>query len=425
MEEEAKISETIGTLGTKRSAGTIEIMSEANKGPLAGIRVLDLTRVVAGPYCTMFLGDLGAEVVKVEQPVVGDDTRGWGPPFAGGESAYFLCTNRNKKSLTVDLKSVDGIALVKQLAKRADVVIENFRPGAMERLGLGDKELRATNPKLVYASLSGFGADGPMADIPGYDLIVQAWGGLMSITGTPESGPLKVGVAIIDLVAGLMLGKSIVAALYAREKLGVGQKLDTSLLEAEVAALINAGSNYLIGGEVPGRWGNAHPTIVPYQSFRTADSFLVLGAASESIWKRLCPALDRADLADDPRFAKNADRVENRYELIAILSQTFLTRTTADWVAVLNQADIPCAPVQTIDQVFAAPQIQHRNMLIEVEHPTAGTVKLAGIPVKFSATPPSVRLPPPLLGEHNDDVLSSWLGMDSEEIAQLKKKSVI
>jgi crotonobetainyl-CoA:carnitine CoA-transferase CaiB-like acyl-CoA transferase len=400
-------------------------MSELNHGPLAGIRVLDLTRVLAGPYCTMFLGDLGAEVVKVEQPGVGDDTRGWGPPFAGGESAYFLCVNRNKKSLTVDLKSAEGISLIRKLAERADVLIENFRPGAMDRLGLGEKDLRAKNPKLIYASLSGFGADGPMADIPGYDLIVQAWGGLMSITGTDESGPLKVGVAIIDLVAGLMLGKSIVAALYAREKIGVGQKIDTSLLEAEVAALINAGSNYLIGGKVPGRWGNAHPTIVPYQSFQTANSFLVLGAASESIWKRLCPALGKADLADDPRFEKNANRVENRKELIDILSTVFMSRSTEDWVNVLTEADVPCAPVQTIDQVFAAPQVLHRNMLVEVDHPTAGKVRMAGVPVKFSATPASVRLPPPLLGEHNDDVLSSWLGMKTEEINQLKKKSVI
>ena len=295
----------------------------------------------------------------------------------------------------------------------------------MDRLGLGEKELRETNPRLVYASLSGFGADGPMADIPGYDLIVQAWGGLMSITGTAESGPLKVGVAIIDLVAGLMLGKSIVAALYAREKIGVGQKIDTSLLEAEVAALINAGSNYLVGGKVPGRWGNAHPTIVPYQSFQTADSFLVLGAASEAIWKRLCPALGRGELADDPRFAKNADRVEHRQELIALLAEIFLTRTTAEWVAALTEADVPCAPVQTIDQVFAAPQVLHRDMLVEIDHPTAGTVRLAGIPVKFSATPASVRLPPPLLGQHSEDVLSSWLGMSIEEIEQLKRKSVL
>jgi crotonobetainyl-CoA:carnitine CoA-transferase CaiB-like acyl-CoA transferase len=400
-------------------------MSEANNGALHGIRVLDLTRVLAGPYCTMFLGDLGAEVVKVEQPGVGDDTRGWGPPFAGGESAYFLCTNRNKKSLTVDFKSVEGIALVRQLAERADVLIENFRPSAMERLGLGEKLLREKNPRLVYASLSGFGADGPMADIPGYDLIVQAWGGLMSVTGSAESGPLKVGVAIIDLVAGLMLGKSIVAALYAREKIGVGQKLDTSLLEAEVAALINAGSNYLIGGQVPGRWGNAHPTIVPYQSFQTVDSFLVLGAASEAIWQRLCPALSRAELADDPRFARNADRVENRTELIAMLSEIFLTRTTNDWIAALTAAEVPCAPVQTIDQVFAAPQVLHRNMLVEVDHPTAGKVKLAGIPVKFSASPASVRLPPPLLGQHCAEVLSSWLGMSTEEIERLKRMGAL
>ena len=400
-------------------------MSEANIGALAGIRVLDLTRVLAGPYCTMFLGDLGAEVVKVEQPGVGDDTRGWGPPFVGGESAYFLCTNRNKKSITVDIKTAEGIELVRKLARHADVLIENFRPGALDRLGLGETALRASNPKLIYASLSGFGADGPMAGVPGYDLIVQAWGGLMSITGTPESGPLKVGVAIIDLVAGLMLGKAIVAALYAREKLGVGQKIDTSLLEAEVATLINAGSNYLVAGQIPSRWGNAHPSIVPYQSFQTADGYLVLGAASESIWQRLCPALGRAELADDPRFAKNADRVAHRQELIAILAEIFMTRTTADWVIALNRADVPCAPVQTIDQVFAAPQVLHRNMLVEVEHPTAGKVKLAGIPVKFSVTPASVRLPPPLLGEHNDDVLSSWLGMKTEEIDRLKEKSII
>lgn len=400
-------------------------MSEANNGALAGIRVLDLTRVLAGPYCTQFLGDLGAEVVKVEQPGVGDDTRGWGPPFAGGESAYFLCTNRNKKSITVDLKAPEGIAVIRKLSERADVLIENFRPGAMDRLGLGEKNLRTVNPRLVYASLSGFGADGPMADIPGYDLIVQAWGGLMSITGTEESGPLKVGVAIIDLVAGLMLGKSIVAALYAREKSGKGQKLDTSLLEAEVAALINAGSNYLIGGKVPGRWGNAHPTIVPYQSFQTANSFLVLGAASENIWQRLCPALGRPALAADPRFAKNANRVENRKALIAILSAMFLTRSTEDWITALTAADVPCAPVQTIDQVFAAPQVLHRKMLEEVDHPTAGKIKLAGIPVKFSGTPASMRLAPPLLGQHNEEVLTSWLGMNPGEIAELKAKKAL
>jgi formyl-CoA transferase len=400
-------------------------MSDLKNGPLDGIRVLDLTRVLAGPYCTMFLGDLGAEVVKVEQPGVGDDTRGWGPPFTGGESAYFLCINRNKKSITVDLKSDEGLDLVRRLAGSADVLIENFRPGTMERLGLGEENLRALNPKLIYASLSGFGADGPMSGVPGYDLIIQAWGGLMSITGTPDGEPTKVGVAIIDLVAGLMLGKSISAALFAREKLGVGQKIDTSLLEAEVASLINAGSNYLVGGKVPGRWGNAHPTIVPYQSFQTADSYLVIGVASEGIWGRFCQAIGKIELADDPRFVKNANRVENRAALIAILTEMFRSRDNETWLRRLNEAEVPCAPIQTIDQVFAAPQVRDRDMLVEVEHPTAGTVRMAGIPVKFSVTPASVRLPPPLLGQHTEEVLSSWLGMNGLEIEQLKKKGAI
>ncbi|HXG50944.1 MAG TPA: CoA transferase [candidate division Zixibacteria bacterium] len=394
-------------------------------GALDGVRVLDLSRVLAGPYCTMFLGDMGAEVVKVEQPGAGDDTRGWGPPFAGGESAYFLCVNRNKKSLTLDLKSAEGGELLRRLAERADVLIENFRPGTMDRLGLGEAELRRRNPRLIYASLSGFGADGPMRDWPGYDLIVQAWGGLMSITGAPDGEPLKVGVAIIDLVAGLMLGKAVVAALFAREKIGVGQKIETSLLEAEVASLINAGSNYLIGGQVPARWGNAHPNIVPYQSFRTADGYLVLGVASEAIWRRFCRALDRPDLADEPRFARNADRVANRQALIEILSEIFLTRTTDAWLELLAGAEVPSAAVQTIDQVFSAPQVLHRGMLVEIDHPTAGKVRMAGVPVKFSGTPASVRLPPPLLGQHTQEVLSGWLGMSAAEVAELRAKGVV
>jgi formyl-CoA transferase len=402
-----------------------ERMSNQHPGPLDGIRVLDLTRVLAGPYCTMFLGDLGAEVVKVEQPGVGDDTRGWGPPFVGGESAYFLCVNRNKKSITVDFKSQDGIALLRRLAERADVLIENFRPGTMERLGLGEKDLRANNPRLIYASLSGFGADGPMSDAPGYDLIVQAWGGLMSVTGMPDGDPTKVGVAIIDLVAGLMLGKSIVSALFAREQLGIGQKIDTSLLEAEVACLINVGSNYLIEGKIPGRWGNAHSSIVPYQSFKTADGYVVIGVASEGIWRRFSQAIGRSELADDPRFAKNSNRVQNREVLITALSEIFLGRETDAWMKLLNEAEVPCAPVQTIDQVFKDPQVLHREMLVKVEHPTAGTVPMAGIPVKFSATPASIRLPPPTLGQHTEEVLTSWLGIEREEIEELKRKSVL
>lgn len=400
-------------------------MIDPNNGPLDGIRVLDLTRVLAGPYCTMFLGDLGAEVVKVEQPGVGDDTRGWGPPFTGGESAYFLCVNRNKKSVTVDLKTKEGVGLLRQLAERADVLIENFRPGAMERLGLGEPELRTINPKLIYASLSGFGADGPMSDAPGYDLIVQAWGGLMSITGPADGEPSKVGVAIIDLVAGLMLGKAIAAALFAREKVGVGQKIDTSLLEAEVASLINVGSNYLVEGKIPRRWGNAHPSIVPYQSFKTADGYLVIGVASEGIWRRFCDAIGRAKWADDPRFAKNSNRVKNREVLLAAIAKIFLGRETDAWLNLLNEAEVPCAPVQTIDKVFKAPQVLHRKMLVEVDHPTAGTVPMAGIPVKFSLTPASVRLPPPLLSQHTEEVLASWLGMNGEEIDELRKKGAV
>lgn len=400
-------------------------MNSPHKGPLDGVRVLDLTRVLAGPYCTMFLGDLGAEVVKVEQPAVGDDTRGWGPPFVGGESAYFLCVNRNKKSLALNLKSDEGVDLLRRLAKNADVLIENFRPGTMERLGLGEKNLRGLNSRLIYASLSGFGADGPMKDWPGYDLIVQAWGGLMSITGQPDGEPTKVGVAIIDIVAGLMLGKAIVAALFARERLSVGQKIDTSLLEAEVACLINAGSNYLVEGKIPQRWGNAHPNIVPYQTFKTADGYLVVGVASEGIWRRFCEAIEAPELADDPRFAKNQTRVENRAELIRILSDIFLRRDTQDWLKLLSAAELPCAPVQTIDQVFDAPQVLQREMLVEVKHPTAGSVRMAGIPVKFSTTPASIRLPPPLLGQHSEEVLQNWLEMSREEIEELRKKHVV
>ena len=400
-------------------------MSERQDGPLAGVKVLDLTRVLAGPYCTMFLGDLGAEVVKIEQPDVGDDTRAWGPPFAGGESAYFLCINRNKKSVTLDLKSNQAVGLLRRLAEGADVLVENFRPGTMERLGLGERELRAVNPRLIYASLSGFGADGPMKDWPGYDLIIQAWGGLMSVTGMPDGEPTKVGVAIVDIVAGLMLGKAILAALFARERTGVGQKLETSLLEAEVACLINAGSNYLVGGVVPGRWGNAHPNIVPYQSFKSRDGYLVIGVASEGIWRRLCQAIGMAGLADDPRFARNPQRVEHRGELIDILTEIFLQRDTAAWATLLIDAGVPCAPVQTIDQVFLAPQVIAREMVVQVPHPTAGTIRMAGLPVKFSGTPASIRLAPPLLGQHTAEVLRSWLRLDDSAIDDLKSKGVI
>jgi crotonobetainyl-CoA:carnitine CoA-transferase CaiB-like acyl-CoA transferase len=379
---------------------------------------------LAGPYCTMLLGDLGAEVAKVEQPGVGDDTRGWGPPFIGDESAYFISINRNKKSVTIDLKSADGQDLLRRLTQRADVLIENFRPGTMERMGLGENELRSFNPRLIYGSLSAFGANGPMQDWPGYDLIVQAFGGLMSITGTPDGEPTKVGVAIIDILAGLMLGQAIVAALFTREKLGIGQKIDTSLLEAAVASLVNTGSNYLVGGKIPGRWGNAHPSIVPYQSFKTADGYLVLGVASEAIWKRFCHAIGRAELIDDPRFLKNSNRVDNRADLITIISEIFLRRDSEAWMKILREAEVPCAPVQTIDQVFNHPQVIEREMVVEVQH-AARKIRMAGIPLKFSRTPATIRLPPPLLGEHTAQILRDWIGLGSEELDELQRKKVI
>jgi crotonobetainyl-CoA:carnitine CoA-transferase CaiB-like acyl-CoA transferase len=400
-------------------------MSPKNAGALDGVRVLDLTRALAGPYCSMFLGDFGAEVVKVEQPQVGDDSRGWGPPFVEKESAYFLSINRNKKSITIDMKTAEGIELVRRLAGAADVLIENFRPGIMERFGLGDPDLRALNPRLIYASLSGFGADGPMKDWPGYDLVIQAYGGFMSITGQRNGEPTKVAVAIIDIVAGLMLGKAIMAALFARERSGFGQKIDTSLLEAEVACLIPYGSDYLATGKVPGRWGNAHPNIVPYQTFNTFDGYMVVGAASEGNWQRLCQAIEKPELARDPRFASNAQRVAHREELIAILQDVFRQRDTASWIKLLGDAGLPCGPVNTIDRVFKDPQVLHRNMLLEVDHPTAGTVRMAGMPVKFSATPASLRLPPPLLGQHSAEVLQSWLAVPEDRVQELKRKKII
>ena len=399
-------------------------MSEGH-GPLHGVRVLDLTRVLAGPYCTMFLGDLGAEVVKVEQPGRGDDTRSWGPPFQGGESAYFLCVNRNKRSVTLDLRTAEGIAMLRRLALRADVLMENFRPGTLAGWGLSEADIRRDNPRLIYASLSAFGASGPMKDRPGYDLAMQAWGGLMSVTGAADGEPSKVGVAIIDVVAGLMLGKSIAAALYARERTGEGQRVETSLMEAEVASLINAGSNYLVTGEVPGRWGNEHPNIVPYQSFPTADGHLVVAMANDAIWGRFCDAAGRPELAREPRFDTNAHRVENRDALIAILNGLFRARPRHEWIELLNHAGVPCSPVQNIQEVFESPQVRATGMLREIDHPTAGKVRMAGLPVKFSGTPASIRLPPPRLGEHNEQVLKDWLELDDAAIAELRGQGTL
>ncbi len=394
-------------------------------GALEGIGVVDLSRVLAGPYCTMMLGDLGAEVIKIEQPGVGDGTRQWGPPFAGGESAYYLAINRNKRSLTLNLKHEKGKEILLELVKQGDILVENFRTGTMERMGLGYERLRAVNPALIFCSITGYGPDGPYQDRAGYDFVIQAQGGIMSITGPVEGPPMKVGVAIVDITAGLYAATAILAALQSRASTGRGQRIDVSLLEAQVAWLANVGSNYLISGEVPRRYGNAHPNIVPYEAFQTKDRYIALGVGTDRQFRRFCQLAGCGELADDPRFATNPARVEHRETLVSILQEIFLTKSADEWLALLVEAEIPCAPINTIDRVFADPQVQARQMVQEVPHPTAGKVRLAGIPFKLSGTPAEIKRHPPLLGEHTEEILSTLLGYSREEIESLRTKGVI
>ncbi len=393
--------------------------------PLEGIRILDLSRVLAGPYCTMLLGDLGAEVIKVERPGTGDDTRAWGPPFAGGESAYYLCANRNKKSITVNLKSATGQEIVRRLAQVSDVLVENFKVGELTELGLGYGHLKTLNPGLVYCSITGYGQTGPDSDLPGYDFIIQGRGGVMSITGEPDGEPMKVGVAIVDITAGLFAANAIQAALLARVRTGQGQAIDISLLDAQVAWLANVASNYLVSGQRPGRFGNGHPTIVPYQSFRARDGFFCLAVGNDGQWQKLCRMLGRRELADDRRFATNPARVQHREVLIALLQEIFSTQDIAFWLREIAAAGIPCGPVQAIDQVFADPQVLARDMVWTAPHPTAGEVRLTGSPLKLSETPVAYRAHPPLLGEHTDEVLTSLLAYSTEEMAQLRAEGII
>src|SRR5262245_50317594 len=375
--------------------------------PLTGIRILDLSRVLAGPYCTMLLGDLGAEVIKVERPGVGDDTRAWGPPFAAGESAYYLCANRNKKSLTVNLKSPVGQEIIRRLACLSDILVENFKVGELSELGLGYKQLKLLNPRLIYCSITGYGQTGPDRELPGYDFIIQGRGGVMSITGEPDGEPMKVGVAIVDITAGLFAANAIQAALLARVRTGHGQAIDISLLDSQVAWLANVASNYLVSGQRPGRFGNGHPTIVPYQSFPARDGFFCLAVGNDGQWQRLCRMLGRPALATDSRFATNPARVQHRPELIAVLQEIFSAHDIDYWLRKLTAAGIPCGPVQAIDQVFADPQVLARDMVWTVPHPTAGEIRLPGSPLKLSETPVACHTHPPLLGEHTDEVLTS------------------
>jgi len=398
---------------------------------LAGVRVLDLTRVLAGPWCTQVLADLGADVIKVERPGTGDDTRGWGPPFlrdASGdetdESAYYLCANRSKRSLTVDLSTADGQAVIRRLATQCDVLVENFKVGDMARHGLDAATLRALNPRLVYCSITGFGQDGPYAQRAGYDFAVQGMGGLMSLTGEAGGEPQKVGVAVADLFTGMYATVAILAALRHRDATGEGQVIDMALLDAQVAMLANLGSHTLVGGEVPPRQGNAHANIVPYQVFAVADGHVIVAVGNDRQFARLCELLDLASLVQDARFATNAARVRHRETLVPLLQAAFQTRGRHAWLAVLEAAGIPCGPVNDLADVLADPQVRARGMIVETPHPLADAVPLVGSPMKLSATPVDPPRAPPMLGQHTVDVLRE-AGFGDDEIALLRERGAI
>jgi crotonobetainyl-CoA:carnitine CoA-transferase CaiB-like acyl-CoA transferase len=391
-----------------------------------GLRVIDLTKIIVGPLCTMLLGDMGADVIKVEKPGSGDDSRYWtADPRYEGYSPYFLSVNRNKRSLTVDLKQPEGVEILKKLIEKADVLVENYRPGTMERMGLDYETLRKSNPGLIYCALSGYGSSGPYRDWGSYDVIISAVGGLMSITGEEGGKPVKVGVAVVDIITALYAYGAIVSALYARQSSQKGQKIEVSLLESQIASLINIASDYLNLGIIPQKWGTAHATIVPYQAFPVKDGYIVIGAGSDLLWKKLCKVLDLEELAEDPRFCTNPQRVKHRDILVKILEEKFLTKTRAEWLEKLNKEGIPAGPINNLEEVFRDPQVSHLKMVKEVVHPRMGKVKLIRNPVTFSETPASIYLPPPLLGEHTEEILEQLLGYHSEQIEDLKRKGVI
>jgi crotonobetainyl-CoA:carnitine CoA-transferase CaiB-like acyl-CoA transferase len=403
---------------------------------LTHVRILDLSRVLAGPWATQLLADLGAEVIKVERPGTGDETRGWGPPYARdaagvdtGESAYYLGANRRKKSLTLDLSRPEGQDVVRRLAARSDVLVENYKAGALARFGLDWNTLRATNPRLVYCSITGFGQTGPYRHRAGYDFLIQAMGGLMSVTGEPDGapggGPMKVGVAITDLLTGMYAATGILAALAWRERTGRGQHIDLALLDVQVAALANQASNYLATGTPPRRLGNAHPNIVPYQAFDASDGPLVVAVGNDAQFARLCEVAGTPSLAADPRFATNAERVRNRGELVDRLAAVFRTRPRGAWVDALDAAGVPCGPINDLAQVFDDPQVRHRGLRIDVPHPTAGTVPLVACPLRLSETSVESYAAPPLLGEHTREVLRDVAGLTEDEIAALTRCGVV
>ncbi len=394
-------------------------------GPLAGIRVLDLTRILAGPLCTMMLGDMGADVIKVEPPETGDDTRTWGPPFLASDAVYFLGVNRNKRSLTLNMAVPAGQKILAGLIEKADVLIDNFKLGTLEKWSFTDAWFERHAPRLVRCSITGYGSSGPKAALPGYDFILQAESGLMSICGEPEGKPTKYGVAIVDVCTGMLASNSILAALNARERTGKGQKVELSLYETSLAMLVNVAASYLAAGRNAGRFGNGHPSIVPYTSYQTADAMIALGVGNERQFARLADVLGRAEWAKDARFASNRARVENRTVIDGLISEA-LSHDKADaWLAKLKAVGIPCGKINSVAEALEDAQTAARKMIETIEHPTVGALKMLGIPFKFSDTACSVRRPPPTLGQHSEEILSGELGLDDKAIANLRRQKVI
>lgn len=391
---------------------------------LEGIKVLDLSRTLAGPFCTMLLGDQGADVIKIEQPNLGDETRRFTPPTWDGESCYYMSSNRNKKSVTVDLKSEEGKQIIYKLAKEADILVENFRTGTLEKLGFGYEALKECNPRLVYCSISGFGRTGPESKRAGYDLLLQGYGGLMGITGEADGPPVKAGMSLVDLTTGMFAVYGILSALYAAQRTGKGQFVDVSLLDGQITLLNYIATGFWATGKNPGRMGSAHPTIAPYQSFKAKDMDVILAVANDGLWKKMCDALGWEDIRDDPRFVKNIDRVANRIELIDILSERLQAFESKELFEKLDEVGVPCGPIHTIEQILNHPQVIARDMILQIEHPIVNGLKVPGFPVKLSETPSSLRHHPPLLGEHTENVLSE-LGYSQKEIQQLREKGAI
>ncbi len=399
--------------------------SPSQPGPLDGIVVVDLTRVLSGPYCTMLLADMGARVIKIERPGRGDDTRAWGPPFIKGESAYFLSINRNKESVTLDFKDPEGRRVLEALLDRADVLVENFRPGTLEKLGLGYAQLAERLPRLIYCSVSGFGQNGPARTRPGYDAVVQAESGLMSITGPHDGSAFRLGVAITDITAGMFAAQGVLLALLARHQTGRGQFVDIAMLDAAAALLTYQAGIFFATGQSPTRLGNRHPTIMPYETFEATDGEFVVAVGNDDLWVSFCRAIELPALAEDARFATNRQRVSIADELRPILTQQLSTQPASYWVDALSRAGVPCGLIRDIEAALTDPQLLARDMVQTLAHPTAGPIQALGVPVKLSETPGQIRTPPPTLGEHTEGVLASVVGLEGGEIARLRERGVL